>query len=294
MRILTTIVLANSLFIGSFHAAAQSSAQNSQNLDELEVISIENLYKNNPPPTSTVTPSPGQIAPPTSEEIKQTEEIKQSQDFKNTQMRTVTDLNQLSPFSDISVIQKKYLPKTGRFQLFTAAGLTTNSPWFLNLGVKVNLGYNFTESFGLEATGLFLTNSALDAAKDIKNNNNLQPDKFVVTKGYLGLDLVWSPIYGKITDHDNKIIPFDMYFAGGAGLSNTTAQEKNVTTFHIGTGQIFALSKSMAFRWDYSWHFFQATPVQDAASTNPPSKGSYNDLILTAGVSFFFPEASYR
>ena len=293
MKVLISLALASILLL-SFDATAQSGAQNSQSFDELEVINIENLYKNNPPPTQPTAPTQPSVPPPTAEESQQVEEIKRSGDFKNMQMRSVTDLNQLSPFSDVSVIQKKYLPKTGRFQLFTAAGLTTNSPWFLNLGARVNLGYNFTESFGLEATGLFLTNSALDAAKDIKNNNNLQPDKFVVTKGYLGLDLVWSPIYGKITDHDNKIIPFDMYFSGGAGLSNTTAQEKNVTTFHLGTGQIFALSKSMAFRWDYSWHFFQATPVQDAASTNAPSKGSYNDLILTAGVSFFFPEASYR
>jgi outer membrane beta-barrel protein len=282
VKVLISLALAPILLL-SFDATAQSGAQNSQSFDELEVINIENLYKNNPPPTQPTAPTQPSVPPPTAEESQQVEEIKRSGDFKNMQMRSVTDLNQLSPFSDVSVIQKKYLPKTGRFQLFTAAGLTTNSPWFLNLGARVNLGYNFTESFGLEATGLFLTNSALDAAKDIKNNNNLQPDKFVVTKGYLGLDLVWSPIYGKITDHDNKIIPFD-----------TTAQEKNVTTFHLGTGQIFALSKSMAFRWDYSWHFFQATPVQDAASTNAPSKGSYNDLILTAGVSFFFPEASYR
>jgi outer membrane beta-barrel protein len=85
-----------------------------------------------------------------------------------------------------------------------------------------------------------------------------------------------------------------MYFAFGGGTSSTNSQEKSVPALHVGTGQIFALTKSMAFRWDYSWNFYQATPVSDAASTSAPSKSNYNDLVFTAGVSFFFPEANYR
>ncbi|MEQ1723471.1 MAG: outer membrane beta-barrel domain-containing protein, partial [Pseudobdellovibrio sp.] len=160
----------------------------------------------------------------------------------------------LAPFSDVSVIQKKYQPKTERFQLYMAGGLTTNSPWFLNLGAKVNLGYYFSESFGVELSGVFLSNSESQAAKEIRTNNNLQPDKFVVTKYNIGVDLLWSPIYGKVANLDNEIIPFDMYFAFGGGTSATNSQENSVPTFHVGTGQIFALSKSMAFRWDYSWN----------------------------------------
>lgn len=266
-----------------------------QNLDDQEVINIENLYKNNPPPPAQTSPAETKTEEVITPQEQQAQtQIKNSVDVQNSKVKSLTDLNKLAPFSDVSVIQKKYLPKTERFQLYAAGGLTTNSPWFLNLGAKVNFGYNFSESFGVELSGMFLSNSERDAAKEIRTNINLQPDKFVVTKYNVGLDMVWSPIYGKITNLDNEIIPFDMYFALGAGTSSTTAQEKNVPTFHLGTGQIFAISKSMAFRWDYSWNFFQATPVADAASTTAPTKSTYNDLIFTAGVSFFFPEVSDR
>lgn len=288
MRNSILIIIANLLML-----SLQVQAQD-QTLEDQEVINIENLYKNNPPPAQ---PQPAPVAPAepeTAEERKEQEAIQNNTEVQNSKVKSLTDLNQLSPFSDISVIQKKYLPKTGRFQFFAAGGLTTNSPWFTNLGAKINLGYHFNESFGIEFSGVYLTNTEGAAAKDLRTNNNLQPDKFVVTKYNMGLDLLWSPIYGKITSHDNNIIPFDMYFSLGAGSSNTSAQEKNVPTFHLGTGQIFAISKSMAFRWDYSWHFYQATPVADAASTTAPSKGTYNDLIFTAGISFFFPEANYR
>ncbi|MGZ3690216.1 MAG: outer membrane beta-barrel domain-containing protein, partial [Pseudobdellovibrio sp.] len=159
---------------------------------------------------------------------------------------------------------------------------------------KINFGYNFTEKFGLEASLLFLSSSERDAAKDIRENNSLQPERFILTKSNVNLDLVWSPIYGKITKLNQEIIPFDMYFSLGGGMSETNSAEKNVATGHISTGQIFAMSKSMAFRWDYSCYIYQATPVQDSISSSAPVKSTYEDLVFTAGVSFFFPEANYR
>ena len=136
----------------------------------------------------------------------------------------------------------------------------------------------------------------LQVSKEIRANNSLQPEKFVNTQNYVGADVVWTPIYGKISLLNERIIPFDMYFSGGGGSSSTNSQEGSVPTFHIGTGQIFAISKAFAFRWDYSWSFFQATPfiANGSASSSQPQKNSYNDLILTAGFSFFFPEAKYR
>lgn len=265
-----------------------------QGAEDLDVINIENLYRDNPAPVVQPTQPAVTNQPNTVQERQELQAIQNNPEVKDSRVRSLTDLSQLSPFQDISVIQKKYLPKTDRFQFFAAGGLTTNSPWFTNLGAKLNLGYHFSESWGLELSGIFLTNSENQSAKDLRTNNNLQPDKFVTTKYNAGLNIIWSPIYGKLTNLDNKIIPFDMYFSFGGGISDTTSQEKTVPTYHIGTGQIFAITKSMAFRWDYSWNFYQATPMVDATSTAAPSKSTYNDLIFTAGVSFFFPEASYR
>lgn len=271
-----------------------------QTLDDQEIINVESLYKTTPTPIE-------QIKRPSAESEKSSPIVESeildpninAQVEKNTKpnqkVERITDLNKLSPFREISVIQKKYLPKTERFQLFGAFGTTTNSPWFLNLGLKLNMGYYFTESFGVELSGVFLSNSERDVAKEIRSNNNLQPEKFVNTKSYVGLDFVWAPIYGKITMLNERIIPFDMYFSAGFGNSSTNSQEGSVPTLHIGTGQIFAISKAIAFRWDYSWTMFQATPIADSSlGAAQLQKNSYNDLILTAGFSFFFPEAKYR
>lgn len=252
-----------------------------QTLDEDDIVSVEGVYSNQPAVKET-KPAPNEELP------AQLKQNVQSVDVKN-----LTDLNRLAPFSEVSVIQKKFMPKTQRFQFFAGGSVMTNTPWYNNVGVKLNLSYNFTETLGLEINSMFMTNGERETTKEIKEAHNLLAEQFIYTKSYTGLDLVWSPIYGKISNLNDTIIPFDMYFSLGGGTSATNSQEGNNATFHFGLGQIFAITKSMAFRWDYSFNTFSATPVATATSGSP-EKSNYNDLVLSAGISFFFPEASYR
>ena len=283
----------------SLHLALLGIPQftNAQTADDLEVINLEGMYQ--APKTSSEGEVEGAATNPsatvptvTPVEVEQVEAavVEKQEEVKVNELK---DLSRLSPFREVSVIQKKYLPKTERFQFYGAVGVTTNTPWFLNYGAKLNLAYHFTESFGLELTGLFLNSSEREVAKEIRENNGLRPEQFIYTKGYYGLDIIWSPIYGKLSNLDGGIVPFDMYFSAGLGTSNTNSSEQNVTTIHFGTGQIFAITKAIAFRWDYSLNLFEATPISSVGVATP-AKGSYTDLILTAGVSFFFPEASER
>ncbi len=284
-NILLISILVSGFMVLPFMAQAQQA-------DDLEVVNLEGMYQN----SNVTKPVPVQseaLIQKTVEQVEPTDEVVPPVKKEDVSVNELKDLSRLSPFREVSVIQKKYLPKTERFQFFGALATTTNTPWFLNYGAKLGLAYHFTESFGLELSGLFLSSSEREVAKEIRDNNGLRPEQFIYTKGYYGLDLMWAPIYGKLSNMDGGIIPFDMYFSIGGGSSNTNSAEGNVPTVHIGTGQIFAITKSIAFRWDYSLNIFQATPVS-VGGTGVPAKGSYNDLILTAGVSFFFPEASLR
>ena len=271
-----------------------------QPVDDIEVINLESIYQSAKPnvkPNSKVTKSvevkseSKPVVATSSDPLPL--DVPPAIEYSDSNVGELKDLNRLSPFREVSVIQKKYLPKTERFQFYGALAATTNTPWFLSYGAKLNLAYHFSEAFSLEFSGLFLSTLEREVAKEIRDNNGLRPEQFIYTKGYYGLDLVVAPIYGKLSNLDGSIIPFDMYFSLGAGVSNTNSVEGSVPTIHIGTGQIFAITKSIAFRWDYSLNAFQATAVS-VGSLATPAKGSYNDLILTAGVSFFFPEASLR
>lgn len=62
-------------------------------------------------------------------------------------------------------------------------------------------------------------------------------------------------------------------------------------TIHLGTSQVFAWTKSMAFRWDIMWNMYQGTAENNDGSKE---KLTQNDLFLGLGMSFYFPEAGYR
>ena len=215
--------------------------------------------------------------------------------------KNLSDLKGLEIFSDIAVIQKRYLPKTGRFELYIAGGTNLNDAFFFGNGVNLSLGYNLMEKWAVEGVFNYIQNSA-------RNVTNKLLEKGVSTEGsistdqYAGFNVKWTPIYGKYAYLDKKIIPFDLYFSFGGGLttprvvsSASTSQEgkteiKSPYTLRLGTGQIFAINKWMAFRWDLANHFIFSEIEADGKKKNQWN----NNVFLYLGLSFFFPEAKYR
>ncbi len=229
-----------------------------------------------------------QIAAEIEKKVQKSEAKEAAQDKpeKEEKLEDFSGLGKLAPFSEISVIQKRFLPKTGRFQFFGGLATMVNDPWFSSMGFDLRFGYHFTEAWGVELNGIFLSNSQRPAAKDLYDQHGVKADSFVTTKGYSGGSLVWTPIYGKMGYFNRRIIPFDMYFQAGGGQTQVD-NGSGGSTIHFGTGQIFALSKGMGFRWDFTWNSFSATPTGKSAQ-------NFNNLLLTFGASFFFPEAKYR
>jgi len=202
------------------------------------------------------------------------------------EMKGISDLGKLSEFDDIAVIQKRYLPKTGRFEAYIAPSLVLNDAFFSEYGVNARINYSFSERYCLELPFFFLTSSTRDVTEGLYKRG-VTTTSFVTPKSYYGLDFRWTPVYGKMAFGQGKIVPFDLYFSAGVGLTSTT-QGANEASLHLGTGQIFARTKSTAYRWDFSWNMFTAQPQPTS------SRSFYNTLFISVGMSFLFPEATYR
>lgn len=210
-------------------------------------------------------------------------------DFQSGQ-QDLSQLSKLSSFSDVAVIQRRFLPKTERFEL-SAHGLSSlNNPFFTTLGLGVETAYYFREQYAIELMYLKMTSSAKDVTKDLRDKRNLSTTTLVNPKSYAGAAFKWNPIYGKMTFLNDRIVPFDMSFSLGGGVTETD-QGQSAGTFHFGAAQVFALSKAWAFRWDIFWNYYQAQVKQTNGST---SQDNHSDLMLSLGVSFYFPEAKYR
>lgn len=220
----------------------------------------------------------------------QASEAKRSQqpvtnESEESKSLTYSELGSLAPFSEVSVLQKRFMPKTGRMQLFGGISTITNDPFFLSVAGVGKAGYFFSEAWGVEFNYFGISTSQRKATDELKEIQGVKTDNLIQAKSFMGLDLMYTPIYGKMTLFNEKIVPFDLYFSAGYGTTKTQAE--NAGTFHLGTGQVFAISKSFGLRWDFSWNFFSAKGINNQT-------GQFNNLFLTVGASFFFPEASYR
>ena len=218
----------------------------------------------------------------------------------------IEDLKELETFDDIAVIQKRYLPKSGRFEFYIAGGTNLNDAFFVGNGISARFGYHFNEKWGVEGIYSYFQNENRDVTNELLERG-VNTEGSVSTDGYYGIDLVWTPIYGKYAYFNEKIIPFDLYFSLGFGQTDpriaassgggTISTVDSGYTIKLGTGQIFSITKWMAFRWDMSLHMIDATTtVRNAVNNTVVSENSglNNNLFLNVGLSFFFPEANYR
>lgn len=201
--------------------------------------------------------------------------------------KQLSDLGRLAPFNDVAVIQRRFLPKTKRFEFYPAVGNVINDVFFLNPILSGRLSYSFTEKYALEAAAFGSTKAEREVVRDLKSRGVLT-EGFVFPQSYYGLDLKWTPIYGKMGFLSKSIVPFDQYFLLGGGVTNTN-QRTSPTTVHLGSGQTYALSKWLAARWDVSFYWYSSKSTVGSGSV-----GNYMNIHLTLGLSFFFPGATYR
>ena len=168
-----------------------------------------------------------------------------------------------------------------------------NNAFFTNIGLATRFSYYFSEKWGIELGYSHYSSSSRDVTENLKSNQEINTKSLVVAENYMGFAVKWIPIYGKMAFLNERIVPFDIYFAPGVGVTKTQSGQ-SASTFSISTGQVFALSKSTAFKWTFMWSAYQAEVANGATGTSTVTTKLQNDLYVSAGMTFFFPEASYR
>ena len=211
---------------------------------------------------------------------------------KDEDFVTFSELSTLAPLRDIAVIQKRFLPKTKRFEFSGSLMGAINNPFFTSVGSAIRASYYFKEKYGVEFIYFLLFSDERAVTKNLRTKRNVKTENLVTANGFFGVDFKWTPVYGKMTFMNNRIIPFDFYFSAGAGLTQTD-QDRSEPTIHFATGQAFAMSKKMAIRWDLSWNFYQGK-TKLISDKDKETTTNQDDLYVSLGFSFFFPEATYR
>ena len=228
--------------------------------------------------------------------------------LKRIKIKGVSDLKNLTPFESVSIIQKRYLQKTFRGELSVSTSSIINNKFFYLFGGGGHLGFFLREDHGFGIEGYRMYHREKLVSLDlIQAPNHILPYALVISQLYGGGYYKWSPVFGKFSVLNKKIVYFDMFFTFGGGMTGIisglnpklkanlkqdmsipTPLKRWVPTGSIGLGQIFAINKNFGFSWNLKW-FFYAYELQDQSFTL-----FHSDLNLTMGMNYYFPGATYR
>ncbi|MGE3760247.1 MAG: outer membrane beta-barrel domain-containing protein [Pseudobdellovibrionaceae bacterium] len=182
--------------------------------------------------------------------------------------------------SKVVVLQKISMPKTERVQISGGFALITNDQFYRNFGFQVRGGYHFTEKWGVEVSALILSQGKSSDLTDLESKQRTEADELNSPRGYTGIDIYFSSVYGKVALYDRKIYPFEFYQTIGFGQMKT-AVESSAGTFHASIGQLFTRSRNDGFRWDLGLYLYP--------ESNGGKSQTSQSINLTLGWGLFVP-----
>ena len=207
-----------------------------------------------------------------------------------------TDLIHLSPFSDVSVIQRRFMPKTGRMAFSLTSNFVLSSEFLLHPGAEAHLSYHFLEKHGLELTAYHIFTFNRGITDDLEPVGIEVIEETTIIQSFVGLAYKWMPVYGKMAFFNERILAFDTFFNIGGGMGAVANKSKRRAqmiwepTFTAGIGQVFAITRNLGMRWDLRWYMTFQT--QRARNTFTPF--TLSNFILSVGLSYYYPSAGSR
>jgi outer membrane beta-barrel protein len=197
--------------------------------------------------------------------------------------------------------------KAGRFELTPSGNLSLNDAFFSKYFGGLKLGFHFTEALSLSAHVAAGMTSKTGSAVVCPQNSGCVPasDEMMFQvpgriRGLAGIEIGWSPIYGKLNAFAERVGHFDLSILLGAdalshdevvsitearSLAAAGDEPGTTTTFggHVGLGARLFLAEWLALRLEVKDY------VYSVEVPNNGGKDLQNQIFTELGLSFFLP-----
>lgn len=199
---------------------------------------------------------------------------------------------------DFTVVQNRAFTKAQKFFVNLSSGIPINDPYSTGTLLGVQLGYHFSERWGLQFNYLKATYKDNDATSQFITDHGTVPNHNILNSNQ-ELQLNWVPFYAKMSFLDKKIIYFDMglgVILGQASYTQTvftgdrTAQS---LSYGLSLYQHFFFAENWAIKVDFRNTFTNEERfryrINAGESESARSLGSkvINDSALMLGLTFF-------
>ncbi|MBI5549668.1 MAG: outer membrane beta-barrel domain-containing protein [Deltaproteobacteria bacterium] len=182
--------------------------------------------------------------------------------------------------------------KSGRFEITPNVGFSLGDAFFQKYAFGLKLNYHLAESISVGLHGAYALATPGGAVSVCRSDGCRSPemDDLQNVPGKVsmlaGLELGFSPIYGKVNVIAEKVLHFDIAVVGGIDLVNYAApvgQGTFTVGGHLGLGQRFFITPSVTLRVELRDYIYSGKTVQLSDSDSKVE----NQLMLDIGVSFF-------
>lgn len=220
------------------------------------------------------------------EDVNSRAVIEKPQNVDLKQRVSYEEVRNNTPYEDLAVIQKIYMPKTKRFSGYLGLGLIPNDVFYRTGSLTAKLGYYFTEKYGLELHYSQFSSSESSEIKNLSTRQQLTVENLVTMKSFYGAQLYFNSMYGKLALLNRNIVPFELYQVIGIGQVQTS-QKRSEMAFNVGFGQIFNMSRNYGIRWGLDLMFF--TGKDEFGNST-----QFNYYFLNFGWTGIFPGVATR
>jgi outer membrane beta-barrel protein len=189
----------------------------------------------------------------------------------------------------VKAVQRKGFLKRHRLEATPYFATTLNDAFYTKFGGGLRLAYNVEDNLAVAVRGTWFTPYRSDFVREGKIA--FQSQLLTSQPSYQAmLDLMWSPVYGKIAVMGRSIVHFDLYLMGGFGgvWSATSFAPRNEGP-HIATD----LGGGVRF-YPLEWMALEAGLVATLYPDQPMLSvpGTVQKVFtVNVGASFFFPTA---
>ena len=183
------------------------------------------------------------------------------------------DFKWLDPEKKIYVLQNRKYTKANRGMFSLLYGPGISNAYRNTFGLSGRASYYFSEWLGLEAFYSGFSNSENSTFEALKSTNTQITPVIREVRSQMGIMLQYVPWYAKI-NFFNAILYFDWYLSGGVGSSRTALDsrafaglgpsspasytESTLTTYYLGTGQIYHVNDWLSVRLEFQASLFRA------------------------------------
>lgn len=131
----------------------------------------------------------------------------------------------LAADESVYVVQKRAYSKRAHLEVTPIFSSTLNNKFVSGVAPMLAMTYHLRENIGIELIGGYAFSRFTDATNEIKAKEALEaPDaerKWI--EYFVGADIQWAPLYGKLRLVPGWLGDFDLYVLAGFGLAGTRA-----------------------------------------------------------------------